>query len=120
MTDVADIGFGSAVACWAVFSGCEGDDPTLVAIFFGKGAKETAEAFSEEAGKLYRGNDHDADGPLALCDPQPAPVILGSAEIFACDDYDDVRAARDLIASRSDHDHLTVEAFGFGETGVDS
>ena len=100
------------MAAWAVFTGCEGDDPSLDAIFLGRGAKARAEEYVR-AGRERYGSDDEREEALGLCDPQPAPVVLAGAEVLAADHYDD-RVAVAALVRRLAHDHLELEDWDLG------
>lgn len=74
----------SSTVGWMVFSGCEGEEPTLVAFFMGPRAKELAE---ELHGR------RDEDGNQFIFDPGIAPAALvsevGEGGLFAANHYDD-------------------------------
>lgn len=65
---------------WAVFTGCEGDDPTIVAFFF---ARKMADGY-------LTATQRDPESDEFLCDPAIAPAaITNDGVIVVANDYRD-------------------------------
>lgn len=85
-----DVERHGAAPCWAVFSGCEGEDPTLRAVFFGRGAKAMAEAVLEA-------KDPEEPDEKLVFDGDRAPAFFdddedGGPGLYVANHVDDAEA----------------------------
>lgn len=80
---------------WAVYSGCDGEDPTFVAFF---ARRDMAELYIKAC-------QADSDADWYMTDPDLAPAVLDDREILVANHFDNAKGAEAVIlVNRSRHE----------------